>query len=119
MEALRRPVGGLEDADVLEAGQLARMAHELAETSAWIRANESAQELRAGGQRHVPLRLVADHIEMMSDHARGSGLGQQPALAEPRLGDEQERRRTSVDGDRPAEGPDPVELVSPADEWRS
>ena len=67
-------MGSLEDADRLEGGDLGRLAQELAQSPARIGSHERPEQLGGGGQRDVPLGLVAHDGEPVADGDRRSRL---------------------------------------------
>src|SRR5437899_2431873 len=109
-------MGGLEDADGLEGGDVGRLTQELAQSTARIGADERPEKLGGSGQRDAALGLIAHDGEVMADRGRGSRLVQQPTLAKPRFANEEQGGWTVIDGHGPAEGANPVELRGPTNE---
>ena len=109
-QPIRCAMGGLEDPDRVEGRDVDRFVQELAQTAARFVAHKGPEKLASRRKWDIPLWLIAHDVESVPDGNRGSGLVQQPGLAQPRFSDKEEGRWTSIDGDRPAEGANPVEL---------
>jgi hypothetical protein len=109
-------MGGLKDPDRVDGDDVGRIAQERAEPTTRIGPHQRLEKFGRSGKWNVALGLIADDEETMSDRRCRSGLGQQPALAHPRVADEQEGGWAAIDGYRPTQGPNPVEFRGPTNE---
>jgi hypothetical protein len=116
LELAQRPVRGLEHSHRLEGGRrLEQDRVDLPSVLGCVR--ERAQQRRRRCERHVPFGLVADDAKGMVETKPALGLRQEPALAAPRLSDD-ERCREAVASRAVGDVAQRSELVRPADKRR-